>query len=64
MLGGNQDDQISFQDGKISSYRFYVPVAYFEFSKKQNLTTKMSIMKYIRSWDLRLYKLVDQQDRR
>lgn len=26
-----------------SSYRFYVPVAYFEFSKKQNLTTKMSI---------------------
>ena len=43
MLGGNQDDQISFQDGKISSYRFYVPVAYFEFSKKQNLTTKMSI---------------------
>ena len=43
MIGGNQDDQITIVDRKISSFRFYVPKAYHEYAKTQKLVKKMSV---------------------
>lgn len=43
MLGGNQSDGITAVRRKISSFRFYVPKAYYEFAKTQQLTQKMTV---------------------
>lgn len=43
MIGGNQDDQITIVDRKITSFRFYVPKAYHEYAKTQKLDKKMSV---------------------
>lgn len=43
IIGGNQDDQITIASRSISAYRFYVPKAYYEFSKSQVLVKEMSV---------------------
>ncbi|WP_265464966.1 LysM peptidoglycan-binding domain-containing protein [Acinetobacter entericus] len=56
MIGGNQDDQITIVDRKISSFRFYVPKVYHEYAKTQKLEKKISVDEVYKQLGLKAVK--------